>query len=48
MSVRIVPEASEPREMTKWLSNTEFQAAAKRGEGLLMPGTVNDQIFQTN
>jgi hypothetical protein len=35
-------------QMAKWVSNAEFQAAAKRTEGLLVPGSVNDQIFQTN
>jgi hypothetical protein len=35
-------------QMGKWVSNTEFQAMAKRTEGLLVPGSNNDQIFQTN
>jgi len=35
-------------QMGKWVSNAEFQAAAKRTEGLFVPGSVNDQIFQTN
>jgi hypothetical protein len=35
-------------QMTKWVSNAEFQAMAKRTEGLTMPGSVKDQIFQTN
>jgi hypothetical protein len=35
-------------QMNKWVSNTEFQATAKRTEGLFVPGSVNDQIFQTN
>jgi hypothetical protein len=35
-------------QMTKWVSNAEFQVTAKRTEGLLVPGSVNDQIFQTN
>jgi hypothetical protein len=30
------------------VSHAEFQAAAKRTEGLFVPGGVNDQIFQTN
>jgi hypothetical protein len=35
-------------QMNKWVSNAEFQAAAKHTEGLTVPGTVRDQIFQTN
>jgi NIPSNAP len=35
-------------QMTKWVSNAEFQAVAKRAEGLIRPGSTNDQIFQTN
>jgi hypothetical protein len=35
-------------QMGKWVSHAEFQAAAKRTEGLFVPGGVNDQIFQTN
>jgi hypothetical protein len=35
-------------QFAKWLSNSEYQAMAKRTEGLLVPGSVNDQIFQTN
>ena len=34
-------------QMAKWVSNAEFQAATKHTD-LLMPGSVNDQIFQTN
>jgi hypothetical protein len=35
-------------QMNKWVSNAEFQGMAKRTEGLTVPGSVNDQIFQTN
>jgi NIPSNAP len=35
-------------QMTKWVSNAEFQAMAKRSEGLFVSGSNNDQIFQTN
>jgi hypothetical protein len=35
-------------QMGKWVSNAEFQAMAKRTEGLTVPGSVHDQIFQTN
>ena len=34
--------------MAKWVSNPEFQAMGKRQEGLIVPGSVNDQIYQTN